>query len=97
MKKVTEIKQFKPYKREHYERNTIVIHSGEGDRGLFAYWTGKDTEQAIKARLTQETNGGDRWAHAYRFAYTSRMGEDIYMGIFGEERRKVIPAEEIQD
>jgi hypothetical protein len=44
----------------------IFIVSGEGDGGTYhrELYTGKRTQRAIKARLTRERCGGDRWACA---------------------------------
>ncbi len=41
---------------------TIYISSGEGELGMYEEYTGKRTVRAIKARLTRERCGGDRWA-----------------------------------
>jgi|688.fasta_scaffold1925718_2 hypothetical protein len=40
----------------------LYIVSGEGDLGTTELYTGKRTVRAIKARLTRERCGGDRWA-----------------------------------
>lgn len=40
----------------------INIVSGEGETGTVEAYTGKRTARAIKARLTKERCGGDRWA-----------------------------------
>lgn len=43
-----------------------LVFSGEGDRGTWAIYTGKDSLQAIKTRLTKERCNGDRWASIWR-------------------------------
>jgi hypothetical protein len=43
----------------------IAIQSGEGEIGAYELHTGRRTVRAIKARLTRERCGGDRWAHAW--------------------------------
>ena len=40
----------------------IQIVSGEGEQGTVEAYTGTVTVRAIKARLTRERCGGDRWA-----------------------------------
>jgi hypothetical protein len=40
----------------------IEIVSGEGEIGTVEDYEGKRTIRAIKARLTKERCGGDRWA-----------------------------------
>lgn len=40
----------------------ISIVTGEGERGAFEEYTGKRTARAVRARLTKERCGGDRWA-----------------------------------
>ena len=40
----------------------IQIVSGEGENGTAEDYTGAKTVRAIKARLTRERCGGDRWA-----------------------------------
>ncbi len=42
----------------------IMIVSGEGEQGTIRTYTGKMTVRALRARLTRETCGGDRWARA---------------------------------
>lgn len=42
----------------------IDIVSGEGEVGTVERFVGKRTIRAIKARLTREKCGGDRWASA---------------------------------
>ena len=42
----------------------IIIVSGEGEQGTMRNYTGKKTVRALRARLTRETCGGDRWARA---------------------------------
>jgi len=41
----------------------LYIISGEGEVGTRERYTGKRTVRAVKARLTRERAGGDRWAH----------------------------------
>ena len=43
----------------------IAIQSGEGEIGAYELYTGRRTVRAIKARLTRERCGGDRWAYAW--------------------------------
>lgn len=40
----------------------LEIVSGEGENGMVEIYTGAKTVRAIKARLTRERCGGDRWA-----------------------------------
>ena len=40
----------------------LEIVSGEGENGTSEIYTGAKTVRAIKARLTRERCGGDRWA-----------------------------------
>ena len=40
----------------------LYIVSGEGNLGTVEDYTGKRTARAVKARLTRERCGGDRWA-----------------------------------
>ncbi len=40
----------------------LQVVSGEGEMGSIEPYTGKRTVRAIKARLTRERCGGDRWA-----------------------------------
>lgn len=40
----------------------LKIVSGEGDNGTAEDYAGAKTVRAIKARLTRERCGGDRWA-----------------------------------
>jgi len=42
----------------------IRIVSGEGEVGTVERYTGKRTLRAVKARLTRERCGGQRFAHA---------------------------------
>lgn len=41
---------------------TIEIVSGEGNAGTAEAYTGARTASAIRAQLTRERAGGDRWA-----------------------------------
>jgi hypothetical protein len=43
------------------DASLILIFSGEGERGTWEVYNGKDTVRAIKMRLTKERCGGDRW------------------------------------
>jgi hypothetical protein len=45
-------------------RTRIEIVSGEGTQGTAKEHTGKATARAVRARLTRERCGGDRWAFA---------------------------------
>lgn len=48
----------------------VVIISGEGTGpGVVEPHTGVPTLRAIRARLTRERCGGDRWAHAIAHVY----------------------------
>ncbi len=40
----------------------LEIVSGEGENGTSEIYTGVKTVRAVKARLTRERCGGDRWA-----------------------------------
>lgn len=42
---------------------TILIVSGEGERGHEEVYRGARTHRALAARLTKERAGGDRWAN----------------------------------
>jgi hypothetical protein len=42
----------------------IRIVSGEGDNGAIKAYRGKRTARALRAHLTRERCGGDRWARA---------------------------------
>lgn len=42
---------------------TIWISSGEGEIGRTVRYRGAPTLRALRARLTRERCGGDRWAH----------------------------------
>lgn len=42
-----------------------LILSGEGECGTWERHTGRPTLRAIRARLTRERCGGDRWASAW--------------------------------
>ena len=55
----------------------IIITSGErdSDRGFVKTYTGKHTQRAIKAWLTKERCGGDRWASAKIYSHESNAGE----------------------
>lgn len=44
---------------------TIEIVSGEGAQGKAEPFTGKRSLRALRARLTRERCGGDRWAFVY--------------------------------
>ena len=43
-------------------RKPLEIVSGEGETGTPEEYTGPKSVRAIKARLTRERCGGDRWA-----------------------------------
>lgn len=61
---------------------TIII-SGEGEEGTIKAYHGTDSPRAIKARLTKERAGGDRWARAYRLMQVGdSMSDDV--GVYGE-------------
>jgi len=45
------------------EDDTWTITSGEGEVGTEEEYTGKLSLRAMRARLTKETCGGDRWAY----------------------------------
>lgn len=46
----------------------VIIISGEGtEPGAIEPHTGAPTRRAIRARLTRERCGGDRWAHAIAY------------------------------
>ena len=59
------------------EPHDIYVISGEGEQGKRERYLGKQTCCALRARLTRECCGGDRWAVAeidgYRVPYS-----DIY-------------------
>jgi hypothetical protein len=52
----------------------IVIISGEGENGTAEKYTGKKTQRAIRARLTCERCGGDRWAKAVQYEHECADG-----------------------
>ena len=60
------------------EDHDIYTISGEGESGTRERYEGKQTARALRARLTKETAGGDRWAFAeidgHRVEY-DEMGE----------------------
>ena len=61
---------------------TIRIVSGEGTgEGIVEPYTGKRTIRAIKMRLTKERCGGDRWAKALVFSFTSVNDIDVFINI----------------
>jgi len=47
------------------EASLILIFAGEGERGTWKAYHGKDTVRALKMRLTKERCGGSRWASAW--------------------------------
>ena len=52
------------------EKNDILIISGEGSGpGVEEQYEGARTVRAIKARLTKERAGGDRWAKALVYSH----------------------------
>ena len=55
----------------------ILIFSGEGETGTWKEYKGKDSDRAIKLRLTKERCNGDRWAKAYR-----HIGDGVYQNIY---------------
>jgi len=55
--------------------NPVSIISGEGERGVVEPHTGSPTRRAIRARLSREQCGGDRWAYA--MVYDPAHGEGI--------------------
>jgi hypothetical protein len=60
--------------------NQIRIVSGEGETGTMQIYNGARTLRAVKARLTKERCGGQRWAKAMVFSH-SNDGGDIYVDI----------------
>lgn len=44
------------------ETTVIEIASGEGEEGTREVYSGARTVRAVRARLTSERCGGDRWA-----------------------------------
>ena len=70
---------------------TIIIISGEGDQGTIKSYDGKDSPRAIRARLTRDRCGGDRWARAYRLDHVTSDYTGIYYEIDGEDMREISP------
>lgn len=66
--------------------NRIVIVSGEGERGHIEAYQGARTMRAIKARLTRERCGGDRWARAEVYSHESAAGPVGVDVMSGEQR-----------
>lgn len=56
----------------------IIIVSGEGTQGKVEEYSGKKTERAIRNRLAQERQGGDRWANAYIYSHSNDGGDVFY-------------------
>jgi len=46
----------------------LIIFSGEGERGTFEIYTGKQTPRAIRAKITREACSGDRFVELFRAA-----------------------------
>lgn len=67
---------------------TIVIHSGEGEEGVFEEYTGKRTARAIKSRLSRERCNGYRWAAAYIYLHGSDFGA-VYMDLEDGELKHI--------
>lgn len=59
----------------------IAIVSGEGTHGSAETYDGKRTLRAIRARLTREESGGDRWARAVVYAGVNLDGEVVGIDI----------------
>lgn len=60
--------------------NKIRIISGEGIEGTIKPYSGARTLRGIKARLTHERCGGDRWARAEICTHTNEHG-DVWVEI----------------
>ena len=69
----------------------IIIHSGEGTEGNYKIYRGARTARAIKARLTKERCGGDRWAHAYVCLHEDDIS--TYYGLDNDEQRHLSDAD----
>lgn len=54
----------------------LAIVSGEGESGTREEYTGKRTARAIRARLTRERCGGDRWARLQHARCSPECDED---------------------
>jgi hypothetical protein len=57
----------------------IYLISGEGENGTKELYTGARTQRAMRARLTKERCGGDRWAK-----YQDAMGREVYPEQYAE-------------
>lgn len=68
------------------ETNRIDIVSGEGEVGIREPYAGARTLRAVKARLTRERRGGDRWARALVFSHATGHG-DVFVDIETGEYR----------
>ena len=73
-------------------RNTYYILSGEGEYGTWAgpYTT---TGRGIRARLTRERAGGDRWASAWELCPATATSVSYVRDIDGSDRRDVPAAD----
>jgi len=63
--------------------NEIHIISGEGEQGTTEIYYGARTLRALRARLTRERAGGDRWARATIYSHSAgggSIGVDIETG-----------------
>lgn len=67
----------------------IIIISGEGEQGTVKRHSGRDTQRAIKAKLTCERCNGDRWARAYRLDRVTDEWRGIYCEIDGDDMRHI--------
>jgi hypothetical protein len=66
--------------------NDIVLVSGAGaGGGESKKYTGKRTIRAIRAKITRETDHGDRWAYALVFAHLNQRGEGVWINVLSGE------------
>lgn len=65
----------------------IAILSGEGSRGTWERYNGARAARAIRARLTRERAGGDRWARAYVYVGRDADGAPICRQLDGDDVR----------
>lgn len=64
----------------------ILIFSGEGLFGSWELYVGKQTDRAIKMKLTREKCNGDRWAFAYK-----KLSDEIYQNLYNPNDIREVP------
>jgi hypothetical protein len=85
--KANEYEDFLYWGESTYRRKIIAIISGEGEIGTVSRYTGKDSDIAIKSKLTRERCNGDRWAKAVIYSHKNnygRIGTDFETGEYVE-------------